>query len=103
MPEIMSKCDIAFTSRGRTGFELAFLGIPCVSMAQNAREELHTFLSQKNGINYLGRNPSSAEIKKALEQYIFSTKEFRQSLQNKMLAKDLKNGRKNVMNIILNL
>lgn len=103
MPEIMSKCDIAFTSRGRTGFELAFLGIPCVSIAQNAREELHTFLSQKNGINYLGRNPSSAEIKKALEEYIFSTKEFRQSLQDKMLAKDLKNGRKNVMNIILNL
>lgn len=103
MPEIMSKCDIAFTSRGRTGFELAFLGIPCVSMAQNAREELHTFLSQKNGINYLGKNPSIDVIRKALDDYIFSTKDFRQNLQNQMLSKDLKNGRKNVMNIILNL
>ena len=103
MPEIMSKCDIAFTSRGRTGFELAFLGIPCVSMAQNEREELHTFLSHKNGINYLGKNPSIDVIRKALDDYIFSTKEFRQNLQNQMLSKDLKNGRKNVMQVILNL
>ena len=72
-------------------------------MAQNAREELHTFLSQKNGINYLGKNPSIDVIRKALDDYIFSTKDFRQNLQNQMLSKDLKNGRKNVMNIILNL
>ena len=54
-------------------------------------------------INYLGKNPSIDVIRKALDDYIFSTKEFRQNLQNQMLSKDLKNGRKNVMNIILNL
>lgn len=103
MPEIMNKCDVAFTSRGRTGFELVFLGIPCVSIAQNKREELHTFLSPKNGINYFGKNPSINIIRKTLDEYIFSSKEYRQNLQNKMLAKDLRNGRQNVMNIILNL
>lgn len=39
MPELMSKCDIAITSRGRTGYELAILGIPSIAMAQNKREE----------------------------------------------------------------
>lgn len=39
MPEIMSSCDIGITSRGRTGYELAILGIPTISMAQNARED----------------------------------------------------------------
>ena len=35
MPELMSSCDIGITSRGRTGYELAMLGIPSISMAQN--------------------------------------------------------------------
>lgn len=39
MPEIMSSCDIGITSRGRTGYELAILGISTISMAQNARED----------------------------------------------------------------
>lgn len=37
MPELMSSCDIAITSRGRTGYELALLGIPSIAMAQNQR------------------------------------------------------------------
>ena len=44
MPEIMSSCDIGITSRGRTGYELAILGIPSISMAQNHREEKHGFV-----------------------------------------------------------
>ena len=43
MPELMSSCDIGVTSRGRTGYELAILGIPSISMAQNQREEKHGF------------------------------------------------------------
>ncbi|EYA68652.1 cytidylyltransferase -containing domain protein, partial [Bacteroides fragilis str. S24L15] len=41
----MSKCDIGITSRGRTGYELAVLGIPTIAMAQNEREEKHGFVN----------------------------------------------------------
>ena len=99
----MKYSDIAITSRGRTGFELTFLGIPTISLAQNQRETLHTFLSQKNGIEYLGLNPDDSTIEDALRKYIYSQKNFRQDLQNKMLSRDLRNGRKNVMNILRNL
>ena len=51
MPEIMSKCDIAVTSRGRTGYELAMLGIPSISIAQNERESFHTFIREKMDSN----------------------------------------------------
>lgn len=54
MPELMSKCDIAITSRGRTGYELAMLGIPSIAMAQNAREEKHGFVCNENGFGYIG-------------------------------------------------
>lgn len=103
MAEVMSKCDIAFTSRGRTGFELVFMGVPTVSIAQNSREERHNFLCEDNGVTYLGFNPSVEVIQRSLDAHIYMSKNERESIQRKMLAKDLRNGRKNVMNIILNL
>lgn len=103
MAELMSKCDIAVTSRGRTGFELAFLGIPTISIAQNARETLHQFLRLENGIDYLGLKPNDDVIKSSLDKLLTSSKEFRANLQKRMLARDLRNGRKNVMSIIRNL
>ena len=53
MPELMSSCDIGITSRGRTGYELAILGIPSISMAQNKREEKHGFVCNENGFSYI--------------------------------------------------
>lgn len=103
MAEVMSMCDMAITSRGRTGYELVFLGIPTISIAQNCREELHTFLREENGVKYLGFKPSEELIENTFNNYLFSTKEDRKNIQRKMLAKDLRNGRKNVMNIIMNL
>lgn len=100
MPEIMSQCDIALTSRGRTGYELALLGIPTIAMSQNAREEKHTFMSEENGFTYLGLNPTDSKIEMNLNLYINMTKEERISIQNSMLAHDLKNGRKRVMGLI---
>ena len=47
MPELMSSCDIAITSRGRTGYELALLGIPSIAMAQNQREEKHGLFAMR--------------------------------------------------------
>lgn len=52
MPELMTSCDVGITSRGRTGYELAILGIPSISMAQNAREEKHGFVCNENGFTW---------------------------------------------------
>ena len=103
MPEIMSKCDIAVTSRGRTGYELAMLGIPSISIAQNERESFHTFIREKNGFEYLGINPSDDQIEKSLEKYLQFDVDKRKNLQKKMLACELRDGRKRVMNLIDNL
>lgn len=103
MPEIMSKCDIGVTSRGRTGYELAILGIPTIAMAQNKREEKHGFVSHENGFNYLGLNPSDLVIETNLDLYLHMTKEERQQQQNILLSKDLRNGRQRVMNLINSL
>ena len=103
MPEVMSQCDIAFTSRGRTGYELAMLGIPTIAMAQNKREEKHGFVCHENGFNYLGLNPSDFVIETNLDLYLHLTKQEREEMQKIMLSKDLRNGRQRVMNLIHSL
>lgn len=103
MPEIMSKCDIAVTSRGRTGFEVAVLGIPTIAMAQNQREEKHGFVNHENGFNYLGLNPSDNIIESNLDIYINMPKEERQHYHEMLLGKDLRHGRQRVMSLIQSL
>lgn len=103
MPELMSNADIAITSRGRTGYELAILGIPSISMAQNEREEKHGFVCNENGFSYIGLNPSDEIIERNLKTYLTLSKESRKMLQDKLLSHNLKNGRKKVMNLIENL
>ena len=102
MPEIMSKCDIAITSRGRTGYELAILGIPSIAMAQNVREEKHGFVCNENGFTYIGLNPSDYVIKTTLDMYLNMSKEDREKYSLRLLDNDLKNGRKRVMTLINN-
>ena len=103
MPDVMSRCDIALSSRGRTGYELAVLGIPAVSIAQNDREERHNFMSDKNGYLYIGYDPGEAVIEQTLDKLAFSDKETRAEMQRKLLSHDLRSGRKHIMNIIDNL
>lgn len=103
MPELMSKCDIGITSRGRTGYELALLGIPSIAMAQNAREEKHGFVCNENGFTYIGLNPADEIIEANLKMYLNLSKESRQHFQNKLLSHDLRGGRKRIMNLINNL
>lgn len=100
MPELMSRCDMGITSRGRTGYELAILGIPSISMAQNRREEKHGFVCNENGFTYIGLNPADEIIESNLKMYLLMSKESRQNFQNKLLSHDLRGGRKRVMNLI---
>ncbi|MBM6860191.1 cytidyltransferase, partial [Clostridium saudiense] len=103
MPEIMSSCDIAMTSRGRTGYELAILGIPTIAMAQNAREEKHGFVCHENGFEYIGLNPNDSIIESNLDLYINMSKEERLLKQKELLRHDLRNGRRRVINLINSL
>lgn len=103
MPELMQSCDIAITSRGRTGYELALLGIPTISMAQNAREEKHGFICEEHGFNYLGFNPSCSYIELNLDMFICMSRADREAMQKKMLLCDLKSGRRRVITLINSL
>lgn len=103
MPEIMSSCDIGVTSRGRTGYELAILGIPSISMAQNHREEKHGFVCNENGFSYIGLNPEDEVIKATLDMYLKMSQKGRQRYQDMLLSHDLRGGRKRVMSLIKGL
>lgn len=103
MPELMSGCDIGITSRGRTGYELAMLGIPTISMAQNKREEKHGFVCNENGFTYIGLNPAKEVIESNLKMYLTMSSDSRQHFQNALLNHDLRGGRKRVMGLINSL
>lgn len=103
MPELMSGCDMGVTSRGRTGYELALLGIPAIAMAQNQREEKHGFVCNENGFTYIGLNPSDEIIEGNLRMYLGLSQDSRKQFQNKLLSHDLRGGRKRVMALINNL
>lgn len=103
MPELMGRADIAVTSRGRTGYELAILGIPSIAMAQNHREEKHGFVCNENGFTYIGLNPADEIIESNLRMYLNMSKNSRQHFQDMLLDHDLRSGRKRVMGMINNL
>ena len=103
MPELMSGCDIGITSRGRTGYELAILGIPSIAMAQNKREEMHGFVCNENGFSYIGLNPADEIIESNLQMYLRMSQESRQRFQDMLLSHDLRGGRKRVMRLINSL
>lgn len=54
--EYMARADLAFSSAGRTVFELAAMRVPGIIMAANEREETHSFASTHLGMLYLGRH-----------------------------------------------
>ena len=100
MPGLMTSCDVGITSRGRTGYELAILGIPAIAMAQNEREERHGFVSNENGFTYIGLNPDDEVIESSLRMYLTLSQKARKRFQDKLLSHDLRDGRKRVMGLI---
>lgn len=98
----MSRADLAFTSQGRTVYELASLGVPAIVLAQNEREKLHTFAQMQNGfLNLgLGKDVSNKTIVNTLE-WLINTPQIRKEMQELMLKKDIKNGLDNELKLIL--
>lgn len=100
--EYMRKADIAFTSNGRTVFELASLGIPSIVLAQNERELLHTFAQMSNGFVNLGTGKDvSCDTIKNTFKWLADVPQIRKEMHDIMLHSDLKKGVKRVANIIL--
>lgn len=100
--DYMKSADLAFTSQGRTVFELASLGIPSIVLAQNEREQLHTFAQMQNGFLNLGLGKDiSIETIESTFKWLVETEQIRFEMRELMLRHDLKKGINRVVEIIL--
>jgi len=71
--QIMEKTQIAFSSNGRTVYELADMNIPTVTISHHKREDGHTFASLEKGFITLGIYDieiTPSLIKKSFEKLI---------------------------------
>lgn len=100
--DYMKKADLAFSSQGRTTFELASMGVPTIVLAQNRREQLHTFAQMDNGfINLgLGSEVSDDDILSTME-WLIKSSSIRKEMHELMLKNNLKNGISRVKQIVL--
>ena len=97
----MENADIAFISAGRTIYEVAAVGTPAIVLAQNERELTHFFASEANGFLHLGLGTevNDTVILKRFQELVESGRT-REYMQNLMLGKDIKSGRKRVNRLI---
>lgn len=102
MSEVMARADLAFSSAGRTLYELAHMGVPAIVMAQNEIEMHHTFAREDNGFLFLGRGSevAASDIVAAFEELVGS-KQRREQLRQRMLSHDLEQGRDFVLRKLL--
>lgn len=100
--DLFGKADLAFTSQGRTVYELATMGVPAVVMAQNEREMKHTFAQMNNGFLNLGLGINVAdETIETTFCWLVETPQIRKEMQSLMMRHDLKSGIKRVIGLIL--
>ena len=104
MSDVMARADLAFSSAGRTLYELAHMAVPTVVLAQNALELEHRFASAENGFLFLGlgRDVNAAAIRGAFDALV-SSPALRASLRARMLDRDLGPGRDRVVRAIVEL
>jgi len=103
--KIMAKeiynADIAITSNGRTIYEVASIGTPCISISQNEREVRHMFVHNTRYIIDLGIAHTVSEdaitpaIKNLIENF-----ELRKEINKNLLKLDLKKGIDRVLKLI---
>ena len=101
MAKHIQEADIVITSNGRTIYEVASLGTPCISCSQNEREVRHLFTQICKGVLDLGieSNVSSADISGALEKLI-GDYEKRKQMSEDLLKFELKKGTERVLELI---
>ena len=103
MSEHMHNADLIFTSAGRTMYEIASLGVPCICLCQNERELSHIFGNAEHGfINLgLGSEVSKEEIRETFENAI-EDYQLRCEMNRRMGEVDLKHGFDNIKRLIRN-
>lgn len=101
MAKEMYNADIVITSNGRTIYEVASIGTPCISISQNEREARHLFVHNSKCIKYLGMayDVSEENIASAIKELI-KNYELRKEMSEKLLKFDLKKGSDRVLRII---
>ena len=99
--DYMAEADLAFTSAGRTTYELASLGVPALVLAQNEREMTHFFASADNGFRHLGLGVEvpEEEILRHFVEIVLSP-HTRRAMSRAMLGTDLRQGRRAVNQLI---
>lgn len=101
MAKYMYNADIVVTSNGRSIYEVASIGTPCISISQNERETRHLFVHNSRCVMYLGMayNVSEDDITSVIKE-LMRNYELRKEMSEKILKFDLKNGRKRVLRLI---
>ena len=101
MAKEMYNVDIVITSNGRTIYEVASIGTPCISISQNEREVRHLFVHNSRCVMDLGiaYNVSEDNIASAIRELI-ENYELRKEMNKKLLNFDLKGGINRVFRLI---
>jgi spore coat polysaccharide biosynthesis predicted glycosyltransferase SpsG len=98
----MSHADLAFSSAGRTLYELASVGVPAIVMAQNQLEMKHTFAALDNGFLSLGLcSEVTDEALGAAYSSVMGSVHLRRALYERTNKLDLSGGRHRVIQRIL--
>lgn len=97
----MANADVIFTSAGRTTYEIAFMQVPAIVIAQNKRETTHFFANAQYGfLNLgLGEQVTPKEILESFKKLVESF-ELRQHMSLTMANYDLSKGRQCVLGLI---
>jgi spore coat polysaccharide biosynthesis predicted glycosyltransferase SpsG len=104
MSEHMAQADIAFTSAGRTLYELAHMRVPAIAFAQNETEMKHRFASIENGFIFLGLGQKTSSEDLAAAFHAMTTSwQLRKSLYDRMSEIDLTLGRDFVVRKLLEI
>ncbi len=100
--KIMTKCDLAICSNGRTVFELAHMNIPGIVIPQHQREQTHSFSSIMTGFVVLKMYQKNYKFN-ILSKYfvkLINNVAFRKKLYSRMVKYNFIDNKKKTINII---
>lgn len=102
MSDVMAEADLAFSSAGRTAYELTHMRVPTIVLAQNDVEMQHTFVSVENGFVHLGLGAEARpEAIRSAFELLVESRPTRDALRRRMASVDLTKGRAKVVRLIL--
>ena len=98
----MEKADLAISSQGRTMYELAYMTVPTIIMAQNERELTHEFGYLPNGFINLGLG-SDIDVHTISETivWLMNCPQIRRQMKKRMASMSLEKGMYRVKQLIL--